>query len=238
MAQHFYSHPFADDVQQRLKLDALEASSHSIRPVLQKVFELPVLMRVGEWRVKLDPCPVCGATAPEHQPDLLPLRLHKGREILCAGGHTITIRQLLRLFAKDEKQANAMLMRLGLLGNPPLARFYVYESGEERIVSEDPNACRELFIKAGEPVLGIVIECSHLDMAKQLAGQPGTRKKFTWCEDVALREDQTLQDIRWHGAYATPLETRLLRKQQERDEQEHKEKQARALRIFQIGQQL
>jgi hypothetical protein len=87
-------------------------------------------------------------------------------------------------------------------------------------------------------VLGVVLEYSDLDMAKQLAGQPGTRKKFHWCESVALREDQTLSDVRWHRAYATALETRLLRKQQERDELELKERKARALRIFQISQQM
>jgi hypothetical protein len=129
-----------------------------------------------------------------------------------------------------------MLMKLGAMGNPSLTRFYVYESGEERTVSADPNAVRELFIKAGEPVRGMILECSHLDMAKQLAGQPGTRKKMNFCEDVGLRDDQTLQDIRWHRAYLTEPERRLLRQQEQRDEAELKEQKARALRVFQIQQ--
>jgi hypothetical protein len=55
---------------------------------------------------------------------------------------------------------------------------------------------------------------------------------------VALREDQTLADIRWHGAYLTEPEKRLLRAQQERDELERKQQQGRALRVFQWSQQL
>jgi hypothetical protein len=239
MAQHFYSHPFADDVQQRLKLDALEASSHSIRPVLKTVFGLQVLMRVGQWRPMIDECPDCGAKAPEHQPDLLPLRLHKGCSLFCEpGNHVLTIRQLLRHFAKDEKHAAELLMRLGQLGNPSLTRYYTFETKTERVTGDHPNVVQELYVKDGEQVRGIVIECPSIDLAKQLSGQPGSRRKMNFCEDVALREDQTLQDIRWHNAYATPLETRLLRAQQERNAQEHKEKQARELRVFQINQRV
>jgi len=239
MEPYFYEHPFAADVLAREKLDNLEASGYSIRPFVQTVLEFPILFRAGQPRVKLDECWVCGAKAPEDHPDAFPLRLHRGRELFCEqGNHTITIRQLLKHFAKDEKQANAMLMKLGQLGNPSLTRFYCFESGQERTVSEDPNACRELFIQAGEKVRGVIIECPHLDLAKQLAGQPGSRKKMSFCESVALREDQTLADIRWHGAYLTEPEKRLLRAQQERDELERKQQQGRALRAFQRSQQL
>jgi hypothetical protein len=196
-------------------------------------------MRVGEWRVKLDPCPVCGATAPEHQPDLLPLRLHKGRALFCGpGNHEITIRQLLRHFAKDEKTATQMLMKLGQLGNPSLTRYYTFETKTERVTGDHPNVVQELYVKDGEQVRGIVIECPSIDLAKQLSGQPGSRRKMHFCEDVALREDGSLVDVGWHGAYATPLETRLLRAQDERDELEAKERKARALRVFQLNQQL
>jgi hypothetical protein len=138
-----YRHEYAPDVLQRLKLDALENTvPQSMRRFAETSLRLQVLLRVGEWRVKIDECPDCGAKAPKDQPDLYVWRLHRGREILCAGGHTLTIRQLLRLFAEDEKTASKMLMRLGQLGNPSLTRFYVYEALEERIVSEDPNGCR------------------------------------------------------------------------------------------------
>ena len=104
--EHRYEHPFAADVWEREKLDNLEASGYSIRPFMQTVIDLPILLRVGEWRVKLDECPICGARAPEDQPDRFPLRLHRGNKLFCEpGNHEITIRQLLRHFAEDEKEA-------------------------------------------------------------------------------------------------------------------------------------
>jgi hypothetical protein len=224
----------------RAKLDALENNvPQSMRRFVERCLQLQVLLRRGDWRVRLAECWICGGKAPEDQPDRYPLMLHKGRELFCEpGNHKITQGEALRHYAKDEKQAAEMLMRLGQLGNPSLSRFYVYESGEERVVSEDPNAVRDLFIKAGEKVRGIVIEAPSIDLAKQLAGQASTRKKFNWREGVALREDQTLQDIRWHNSYLTEPERRLLRDQQKRNEAEHQEKQARDLRVFQLNQQL
>ena len=237
MESHLYTHPFTSDVWARLKLDNLETTvQQSMRRVVQTVLGLQVLLRVGDWRVGLAECPVCGAKAPEDLPDALPLML-RGRELFCEqGNHKISISQLLGFYAESEKETFELLSKLGQLGNPSLIRCYLFESGEERVVSEDPNAVRELFVQAGEKLRGMILEAADLNLAKQLAGQPGTRKKFNWCEDVALREDGSLVDVRWHGAYATELEKRLLRKQQKRDEMELTETKARARRVFEISQ--
>ncbi len=239
---HLYVHPHTPAAAYQQHLENLEGLQQSAMQVCHAL-GLQTLMRCGRWRVILDTCPVDPShKTPADSPEKYPLLL-KSNHIYCEqGDHKIGILQLFELFTEDPKDIPKKVAEMKV-GIPQLCRSYGFETGEEgalqRAVGTDPHqTLAELYITKGEPVRGIVIECPSLELARQLFGQPASRKKMNICEDVPLRPDGTLADIRWHGAWITPLERLLLKAQDLRAIKDQSRDRAHAQRVFDAQQVL
>jgi hypothetical protein len=236
---HLYTHPWKPEAKHAEQLAALPEISGVMRMVLTKL-GYQVLMRAGEHRVL---APTCFAdpthATPEDAPERFPM-IVKGDKIVCeTGGHEITAKQLLEIRSGGDPAKMGELLDEIRLGAPGLQRLYCFESGEEgadRVVDPDPLAgLQHLRLGDAKTVRrGVVIEAPSLAIAQQLCGQ--IRDKLPWCEHIPLRHDGAV-DVRWHRGWLTETEKRLLRAQQQRDQQDLKETKARELRIFQMGQQ-
>ena len=225
---HFHIHPWKPEAKHAEQLAALPEISSVMRMVLTKL-GYQVLMRAGKHRVL---APTCFAdpthATPEDAPECFPM-IVKGNKIVCeTDGHEITTKQLLEIRSGGDPAKMGELLDEIRLGAPELQRFYCFEADEEgtdRAVDPDPLAGLQ-YLRLGDAKTvrrGVVIEAPSLAIAQQLCGQ--IRDKLPWCEHIPLRHDGAV-DVRWHRGWLTEPERRLLRDQQELDQQEIKEREA------------
>lgn len=238
VTKHLYVHPYKPADSAGLQVSALENTIQDSMARVLPALGLRALLRLGQRRVILNECPMDERhCTPTDEPDRYPL-IVKERSLYCEpGGHEITIRQL--LVALGLKPVD-LHKALPLLGSPELVRSYVFETAqggvESRVVGVHPHrTIGELALRDDDVARGIVIESASVDMASQLSGQPSTRKKMNWCEDVAVHPNGEIGDIRWHGAWLTQLERLLLREQEARDIADHQRRQSQELRAFEAS---
>lgn len=238
MTGHLYTHDFKPVDAAGLQIAALEnVIQDSMLRVLPAI-GLRALFRLGQQRVILNECPMDERhCTPETEPDRYPL-IVKERSLYCEpGNHEITIRQLLVALGI---KPTALHEALPLLGAPQLVRAYCFETAQggvgSRAVGAHPHqTLAELTLHEGDTVRGIAIDSPSVDMAAQLSGQPSTRKKFNWCEDVAVHQNGEIVDIRWHHAWLTQIERLLLREQEARDIADRQRRQSQELRAFEAS---
>ena len=101
------------------------------------------------------------------------------------GDEKIGVREIIkRLTNGDPKKALKLLTDLGF-HEPELDRFYCFETEHDRSIEADPaEGVALLDAPPDQPVRGIIIQCESIELARQLAGQAATRRKFHWHPDV------------------------------------------------------
>lgn len=126
------------------------------------------------------------------------------------GDEKIGVREIIkRLTNGDPKKALKLLTDLGF-NEPELDRFYCFETEHDRSIEADAGEAMALLdAPLDQPVRGIIIQCESIELARQLAGQAATRKKFHWHPDVPRTPSGRLKSVEWHGAPLTDRERTL-----------------------------
>ena len=129
---------------------------------------------------------------------------------LRVGGETIGVREIIkRLTNGDPKKALKLLTDLGF-HEPELNRFCCFETEHDRSIEADAGEAMALLdAPLDQPVRGIIIQCESIELARQLAGQAATRRKFNWHPDVPRTASGRLATVEWHGAALTDRERTL-----------------------------
>ena len=112
------------------------------------------------------------------------------------GDEKIGVREIIkRLTDGDPKKALKLLTELGS-NEPERDRFYCFETSEDHRVTEaDPaEAMALLDAPPDQPVRGIIIQCESIELARQLAGQGATRRKFQLAPGCPTKQNRTAQE--------------------------------------------
>jgi hypothetical protein len=184
----------------------------------QQLLETPLAVRLIVAHAKLKTYPRYGFTwldlpcfvNPEHtvgEDEPGPLLLLDSKIECEVGGHDIDAGALIDYLTMGEAKAvDELLAKFNF--EPELVRGYLFETDDNlrSVGADQAETMQHLGAKPSQPVRGVVIECESLQLAKQLAGQEGTRKKFHWHPDVPRTRTGQLASCGWHGAYLTERE--------------------------------
>jgi hypothetical protein len=192
---HSHTHPRSAERNRELMLAQITKPGAYMMETLVRKAKLPTQRQYGVPFLAA-PCPIDGSHT---DGDALVLQLGPDKLFCRAGDHAITLEEFLGILAQGDPDEFARYVDLLHPSDPEMPRFYCFETERARAVSEDPETALEMLrAKRDEPVRGVIIEADSIQIAKQLLGQPASRKKMRFCQDIPRTDSGKLANMSWH----------------------------------------